>query len=82
MQSQGVELWRSSLLEYAREGSHKGDIPSAHNGASYLENLVGDAIGDLTPTMRADLDEAGIAGVADLTDMDGDRRRWRAFPTA
>ena len=49
---------------------------------SLLENQIGDAVGDLTPTMRADLDEAGITSIADLTYMEGDRRRWRTFSSA
>ena len=69
-------------MEYAREGSHKGIIPAAHNGASFLETPVGDAIGELTPTIRADLEEAGIAGVANLTYMNEDRGRRRTFSSA
>ena len=61
LQSQGVELWGSSILEYAKKGDRKGDIPAGPDGASFLENPVGDAIGELTPAIRADLDEAGIA---------------------
>ena len=80
--TQGVELWGSSLLEYAKEGRHQGVIPASHNAASFLENPVGDAIGELTPTMRADLDEAGITSIADLTYMEGDLRRWRTFTSA
>ena len=80
--TQGVELWGSSLLEYAAEGRHHGAIPSARMEESLLENQIGDAVGDLTPTMRADLDAAGITSIADLTYMEGDRRRWRTFSSA
>ena len=70
---QNVELWVSSLLEYAQEGHHNLVLPSCIQ-LCLLKNQVGDILPKLSLKDKKSMEEGSIATVADLTNCDSQGR--------
>ena len=70
-----IELWASSLLNYATEGRHKIATPLIQ-ALSLLENQVGDLLPTLALSHQTSLANRGISSIADLTECDWHGRHW------